>query len=374
MGEVKNTTIKKSSSIILVFIITIITFFVVVKIHSFATDGNITMPENSSPNIDNYINSINTEIPCYKESTLPRLHVDGNTIYDEKNREIIFCGFCCGTSTRITMDWPRWYTDETFKTIRSWGVNIFRFTLKPDQYVSHPEYLQLLCNYIDLCVDNNLYVLVSWMGNKDYLDYSSQAASFFSYLSDRYKNCNNIIYEVCNEPFHSSWSTINNYATTITDIIRSNNPYALVAVPTPYHTIEGDDYIDSVLLSPIERENIIYTFHMYVGGSLKDSTLNSLSLLNDNNIPLLISEWGTTLSNGRDGFFEEKSLIWLDYLKNRRIGWINFNLSDVYWKDTPYNSSVAKMGEWNSCLDDNILSPSGFLIKHYILGDYITNE
>ena len=148
----------------------------------------------------------------------------------------------------------------------------------------------------------------------------------------------------------------------------------MVAVPTPYHTIEGDDYIDSVLLSPIERENIIYTFHMYVGGSLKDSTLNSLSLLNDNNIPLLISEWGTTLSNGRDGFFEEKSLIWLDYLKNRRIGWINFNLSDVYWKDTPYNSSVAKMGEWNSCLDDNILSPSGFLIKHYILGDYITNE
>ncbi len=343
------------------------------KIHAYATEGNLLMTEDQSENISDIQDSTYNDIPYIKESTLPSLHVNGSTIYNEMNEEIIFCGLCCGTSTRITSDWANWYNDQTFKTIKSWGVNVFRITLKPDQYVNHPDYINLLCNYIDLCVDNNLYVIVTWMGNRDYLNYSAQAASFFTYLSIKYMNCNNIIYEVCNEPFQSSWNAINEYATSMIDIIRTNSPNAMVAVPAPYPTTATGNNIDSFLSNPINRENVIYTVHMYVGGQLNDTTLNALSLLSDNNIPLLISEWGTTLANGRDGFFEEKSLIWLDYLKDRRIGWINFNLSDVYWNNTPYNSSVVKMGEWNSYLEDNILSPSGFFIKHYILGDYASN-
>ena len=309
-----------------------------------------------------------------KQSTLPRLKVSGTKIVDSNNKRVILKGFCCGTSTRITTDWPNWYTDQTFKTIKSWGVNVFRITFKPDQYVEHPEYMDLLYGYIDMCVDNNLYVLVSWMGNKDYLNYSAQAASFFDSMSKRYSNCNNIIYEVCNEPFHSSWPSIRAYADSMINVIRANSPNAVIAVPMPYHILDSDDYMDSVINNPLNYKNIIYTYHMYVGSSLHNSTLDSIDKVLNNNYPVLISEWGATESNGRDGFYKDKALTWLNFLDSRKIGWINFNLSDVYWKNTPYNSSVVKMGQWNSNLNDDILSESGYLMKHYFLGDYKTSS
>lgn len=316
----------------------------------------------------------NAPVSKSKQSTLPRLKVSGNQILDEKNRRVILKGFCCGTSTRITTDWPTWYTDQTFKTIKSWGVNVFRITFKPEQYVQDPACADLLYKYIDMCIDNNLYVLVSWMGNKDYLNYSSQAVSFFDAMSKRYSNCNNVLYEVCNEPFNSQWSTIHDYAEAIIGVIRSNSPNSVIAVPVAYHILETDDHMESVIDNPIKQKNIIYTFHMYVGKSLKDSALESIDKLVNNNIPMLISEWGATDSNGRDGFYKEKSVKWINFLDSRKIGWINFNLSDVYWNNTPYNSSAVKMGQWNSSLNDEILSDSGYLIKHYFLGDLKTSS
>ena len=42
-------------------------------------------------------------------------------------------------------------------------------------------------------------------------------------------------------------------------------------------------------------------------------------------------------------------------------------MSDVYWNNTPYDSSVVRMGEWNSKLPDSILSESGLYMKNYFL-------
>ncbi|WP_026522037.1 glycoside hydrolase family 5 protein [Butyrivibrio sp. VCB2001] len=305
-----------------------------------------------------------------KQSSLPKLKVSGSKLVDESNKQVILKGFSCATSTRISSDWPNWYTDKTFKTIKSWGANVFRVTLKPEQYVEDPKCAQLLYGYIDMCIANDLYVLITWMGNEDYQNYSEQAKSFFDSMSKRYKGCNNVIYEVCNEPFHSPWTAIRSYADSIIKVIRANSPDAVIAVPTAYHILQSDDSMISVLNNPLNYKNIVYSYHMYVGSSLHSSTLDSIDTLLNNNYPVLITEWGATLSNGQDGFFKDKSITWLRFLDSRNIGWINFNLSDVYWNNTPYNSSVAKMGQWNSDLNDSILSESGYLVKHYLLGDY----
>ena len=360
---------------ILFLISSFVISFALIKfsIFSKALDSNISYyiddSDSSSDQIEVFNGSEDEKDAFTNHSSVSKLHVDGNRILDDNNYQVIFRGFCCGSSTRINTDWPKWYTDQTFDTLKSWGVNIFRLTLKPDQFEENPYYAELLCNYVDICISNDLYVLITWMANKDYLNYEKNAIEFFNYLSKKYSESNNIIYEVCNEPFHSSWNTIYDYADSIIKVIRNNNPNALVVVPTAYHILDNDDFIDPVIDRPLQFNNIIYSYHMYVGNSLHNSTLESLDELLKNDFAILITEWGTTLSNGKDGFFEDNSMIWLDFLEARNIGWINFNLSDVYWNNTQYNSSAVKMGQWNSELNDDILSQSGYFVKHYLIGD-----
>lgn len=303
------------------------------------------------------------------ESTVPKLHVEGHNIVDASGTPVQLRGFCCGTSTRIVKEWPIWYTDETFLTISSWGANLFRVTLKPDQYIDHPEYVNLLEKYIDMAINNGMYVLITWMGNNDFMNYEAQAEQFFDAMSKKYSGCNNVIYEVCNEPFHAYWDSLYSYGDKMVNVIRANSPDAIIGVPAPYHILANDDYMTSVIAKPLPYDNVVYTRHLYVASSFSSSILREIDALQDEDLAVFISEWGTTNSNGRDGFDEDRSWTWLNYLDSNGISWVNFNLSDVYWSNTPYNSSVVKMGEWNPALNDEILSESGYFMKHYFLDD-----
>lgn len=303
------------------------------------------------------------------KSTVPKLHVEGHNIVDESNNPVQLRGFCCGTSTRIDRQWPVWYTNQTFVTIKSWNTNLFRITLKPEQYEWKVEYVDVISKYADMAIDNGMYVLFTWMGNDDFMNYETSAGKFFDALSKRYSGCNNVIYEVCNEPFHAHWGTLYDYGVKMINIIRKNSPDAIVGLPAPYHILATDDNMTSIISKPLPFNNVVYTHHMYVASSFSSSVLREMDEIMDNDLCVFISEWGTTHSNGRDGFDGERSRTWMEYLDARGVSWVNFNLSDVYWNDTPYNSSVVKMGEWNPELTDDILSESGYFMKHYFLND-----
>lgn len=317
--------------------------------------------------------------PYCNNGTLPALHVNGTTIYDSSNNPVILKGFSCASSTRIMQDWNRWYNSESLSNIKALGTNVFRITLKPEQYVEHPEYLNELEKYIDLCIENKLYVLITWMGNKDYEIYTNYAIDFFTRLSSHYKDCPNIIYEICNEPFHSAWTSISQYANVLIPIIRLNSPNAICVVPAPYSILNSDDTMLSIINSTLPYSNILYSYHMYVGSSLSSNTLYNILTLNSNNIPILISEWGTTLSSGTGGFYEDNTNIFLHFLDTNKLSWINFQYSDVYWNNISYDSSFVQMGKWDNTLSDDILSKSGLYLKQYLLGinknynNYISN-
>ena len=298
------------------------------------------------------------------------LHVSGSKILNEDNKEIIFRGFSSGTSTRLTQNWSTWYTNDSFKTIHDWGTNLFRITFKPEQYATNPEYINDLYNYIDLATDNDLYVLISWMGNSDFTNYINSAKEFFNLMSTRYKNSNNILYEICNEPFGSSWSTIKSYADEIIPIIRSNTN-AIIVVPAAYHIVDSDDYVSTLLDNPINDTNTIYSTHMYVAHSLSSNTVQDILKIKNEGKVIFISEWGTTESDGSGGFYKDNSDLWVDFLERNKIGWLNFNISDVYWNNTPYLSSVVKPGEWKYNLHNSILSESGKYMKKVLTN---TNE
>ncbi|WP_026522039.1 cellulase family glycosylhydrolase [Butyrivibrio sp. VCB2001] len=300
-------------------------------------------------------------------STVSKLHVEGSSIVDGSGNPVQLRGFCCGSSTRIDRYWPTWYTDQTFKTVTSWGANLFRITLKPEQYEWRNEYVNTISNYADMAIANGMYVLFTWMGNEDFTNYEDSAVDFFDALSKRYSGCNNVLYEIANEPFHNSWDTLYAYGEKVIPVIKANSPDAIIGIPAPYQITSGDDNMTAVISKPLPYDNVVYTHHMYVASSFSSTALREIEEFLNNGLPVFISEWGTTESNGQDGFDEERSKSWLTFLDSHGISWVNFNLSDVYWNNINYNSSVVKMGQWNPALNDEILSESGYFMKHYFL-------
>ena len=82
----------------------------------------------------------------------------------------------------------------------------------------------------------DMYVIVDWHILKDGnpLDHIEEASEFFRMISEKYKDCPNILYEICNEPNgDTTWADIQSYAGEIIPIIRKQDPDSVILVGTP---------------------------------------------------------------------------------------------------------------------------------------------
>lgn len=110
------------------------------------------------------------------------------------------------------------------KTMRDkWGMNTVRIAMYTAEWNGYctggkenqKKLRSLVCNGIDDAVSLGMYVIIDWHilsdGNPN--TYLSQAKSFFHTVSKKYKNNDNILYEICNEPNGTAaWSDIRKYA------------------------------------------------------------------------------------------------------------------------------------------------------------------
>ncbi len=299
------------------------------------------------------------------------LHVEGNAIKNARGKTVRLIGpgaaaFELVHNTWHTSNFEDWYNEESFSTIKSWGCNTFRIAMSYDYYISHPDCLAEYEKYVDLATSLNMYVIVEWGLCGNPLPYEQYAATFFDALSKRYANNPYILYEIINEPFHSTWSDISSYSSRIIPIIRNNAPDSVILVGTPYHSSSQPDTPYAAIYSPLNYNNIIYTTHIYTGQTL---TYDSLALIRDffnANLALDISEFGTTMSNGTDGHYEVPSVIYLKYLDKYNISWQFFNMSDIHFSAPTFDSSICKPGQWTNSLTSNSLSESGLFLKRYI--------
>ena len=132
------------------------------------------------------------------------------------------------------------FNAEIVKTIaEDWGSDVIRFAMttkgNSDDYTSDPEkYYNLMCECVDLCIDQGIYTIIDWhiLYDGDPNEYKAEAADFFSRISEKYKDCPNVFYEICNEPngmrFDDvsqpvDWdNTIKPYAEEVIAAIRAN--------------------------------------------------------------------------------------------------------------------------------------------------------
>lgn len=199
---------------------------------------------------------------------------------------------------------------------------------------------------INYATELGLYVIIDWHilsdGNPN--TYKTQAISFFKEMATLYKDNDNIIYEICNEPNGNvQWlRDIKPYAQEVIGEIRKIDSDSIILCGTP--TWSQD--VDVVADNPIQGyDNIMYTLHFYAD-THKQNLRDKAQIALNKNLPLFVSEFGICDASGNGNVNEEEANIWIDFLNKNNISWICWNLSNKNESSSLLSSSTNKISGW----------------------------
>lgn len=299
-----------------------------------------------------------------------------------------------------------------------WKANVFRLAVYVDEeggYAYNPTHRsRYVENVVKWCGENGIYCLIDWHtltpGNPQHYKYRNRpesgidlAADFFTYCSRRFRNMKHVLYEVCNEPNgvdyenekydgcrwpdyaapRITWTEhIKPYCEEMLRIIRSNDSNVVVVCGTPHWSQRTQDVIGN---EPVDDfgavyENLLYTFHFYAAShndgrhdetAVKFWDVNfmgyfSQGIPSDNvpcilsELPVFVTEWGTTDASGWTNFRPDLSDLWLEILSgnndgNQKVSWCN-------WSFSAEGGTCAALN-WNSGnlypMEERVLSDSG---------------
>lgn len=296
------------------------------------------------------------------------LQVSGNKLLNEHKKEIQLKGI----STHGIQWFGHLYTYENLQNLKdTWGINTFRISLytdpNSDGYIKNKELKNQVIKLIDYSIKLDMYVIVDWhiLNDNNPQTYKKEAIEFFNEISKKYKNNNNVIYEICNEPNGNvTWEKdIYPYANDIIKVIRKNSKKALVIVGTP----DWCKDLDSVSKKPLKYKNVIYSLHFYAGSHDK-KLRDKIDKFREKDLAVFVSECGITDVSGNGKIYEEKFKEWTNYLDEKNISWI-------FWALSNKNESSSLLTEDYEVLDSYIeIGENGSLTvkKGNDLNDYLT--
>ncbi|HEX2954911.1 MAG TPA: glycoside hydrolase family 5 protein [Bacillota bacterium] len=252
--------------------------------------------------------------------------------------------------------------------VRDWKITVIRAVLYTGQngYIGHPELKERLTAIVDQAIRYGIYVVIDWhvIEERDPNIYKNEAKVFFEEMATTYGKYPNVIYEICNEPnsgktIDVTWQgQIKPYAETVIPAIRAIAPNNIIIVGTDTWS-QG---VDRAADDPLNYPNIMYTLHFYAGTHkqwLRDKADYALS----KGAALFVTEWGTTNSNGAGRLYLDEAQTWLDWMKQHKISWCNWNFSNYFDDTAALNTTVGMNGPWK----DSQLTESGEWIKSKLL-------
>lgn len=304
--------------------------------------------EQESDNIENVENKEDTK-PQDKTADTPlsihgKLSVKGTNIVD-KNEQVIQLK---GISTHGLQWYPQYVNKEAFKFMRDeWGINVVRLAMYTDSNVGYTKELhKIVKEGINYATELGLYVIVDWHilsdGNPN--TYKSEAISFFEEIANEYKDNENIIYEICNEPNGNvSWQRdIKPYAQDVIKAIRKINTDAIIICGTP--TWSQD--VDVVAKSPIEGyDNIMYALHFY-SATHTDWLRTRVQRAIDSGLPIFVSEFGICDASGNGAIDYNQSEEWMKFLNKNNISLVLWNLSNKQEASAIISQNCDKTTGW----------------------------
>lgn len=285
------------------------------------------------------------------------LSVKGTDLVDQNGEKYQLYGM----STHGIAWFPKYINYDAFLSLRDeWNTNCIRIAMYTDEYGGYCnggnqlELKKLVQKGVDLATELGMYVIIDWhiLHDQTPKKFQDQAISFFSEMSELYKNNVNVIYEICNEPNgNTSWQDIKEYADQVIPVIRKNDSDAIIIVGTP--TWSQD--VDKAAASPLSYDNVMYALHFYADTHtqwLRDRAENAIQ----SGLPIFISEFSIcdASGNGRNNHIE--AALWKSLIDTYNISYIGWNLANKNESSSVFTPDNSKTdGGWTQ--DD--LSESG---------------
>ncbi len=298
-----------------------------------------------------------------------QLSVSGTNIVDQYGQNFQLRGI---STHGINWDVGYPYVNKAaFQTLRDeWGVNAVRLVMYTAEYNGYCEggnqtsLKNLVYNGVQYATELGMYAVIDWhvLNDQNPLKYVNQSKEFFSEVSKKYANYNNIIYEICNEPNNCSWEDIKSYANTIIPVIRANDPDAIIIVGTPTWSqlgYQGHTY--EVAESPLTGySNIMYALHFYAAEASHTQYLRTkLTNTINRGIPVIVSEFGLSEASGGGNIDTSSAETWLNLMDENNVSYFCWSLSNKNESASLISSSCNKTSGWT----DSELSAAGRFIK-----------
>lgn len=317
-----------------------------------SNEDNIVLDQNIIQ--DEIINNTTTENNSAKTPVdiHGKLSVSGTNIVDKNGDNFQLKG----VSTHGLQWFPEYVNQDAFTYMRDeWGINCIRLAMYSDPNAGYTTNLHDLVNKgVEYAKNAGIYVIIDWHilsdGNPN--TNKSSAIAFFKEMANKYKDYNNVLYEICNEPNGNvEWERdIKPYAQDVIKELRNIDNDAIIIVGTP--TWSQD--VDIVSQSPITGyDNIMYALHFYAA-THKDYLRQKALVALNNGLPIFVSEFGICDASGNGNLDIEEANTWIDFLNENNISWMCWNLSNKN-ESSALLKNTDKITGWTS----NELSESG---------------
>jgi endoglucanase len=285
-----------------------------------------------------------------------KLSVKGADLVDKNGEKVQLYGM----STHGIAWFPKYVDKEAFKTLRDdWNTNCIRiamYTAESGGYCTtgNKENLKTLVkNGVDWATELGMYAIIDWhilndnrsdsSRNGDPNHFIDEAKLFFAEMSKLYKDRDNILYEICNEPNGSdvTWDDVKKYANVIIPIIRGNDPDAIILVGTP--TWSQD--IDKASQSPLTYDNIMYSLHFYAA-THKDYLRKRLDDCVSKGLPVFVNEFAICDASGNGANDFESGKLWFGLIKKHNLSYMAWNLANKRESSSVFVSNSSKISDW----------------------------
>ena len=272
-----------------------------------------------------------------------------------------------GVSTHGLAWYPQFVNSETFRYLRDdWGVNLIRLAMYTAEYGGYCSggdraYLEnLIDTGVNACTELGMYCIIDWhiLQDNDPNINKAEALDFFARMSEKYSGYNNVIYEICNEPNGTNWSSIKSYADEVIPVIRANSPDSIIIVGT---NTWSQDVMDPAADPVADPYNVMYAVHFYAathGGWLRDRVVSA----RNSGVPIFVSEFSTCDASGNGAINYTEAQGWRDLIMNANLSYAGWNLANKDESSSIVKGSCSKLLGWT----DDEISDTGKWLRSLI--------
>ncbi len=219
--------------------------------------------------------------------------------------------------------------------VYTYGVGIIGYCTKGDR----DRYIRDVEKGVELARTNDMYVIIDWhiLSDGDPNAHVGEAKAFFARMAEKYSDYDNVLYEICNEPNGVDWPAVKGYAEAVIPVIRERDPGAVIIVGNP----DWSKDLRSVAADPLAFENVLYTLHFYAATHGQD-VRNMVEEVSQNGLPIFVSEYGVTASNGDLPRDLESADLWIELLEREHISYCMWSFTKVPEACSAIRSTVPK--------------------------------